>query len=229
MTMPVAKKYPKLKGTIFIVTYGRSGSTLLQSMLQGIPGAHIVGENFGALYFLFSGFQRLAKAKRKWGGKEQPKNSPWYGADKLDPVRFRDKMVNLFVEEAIQPPKNVRWYGFKEIRYGEGVMGDDFEPFVSFLRRAFPNAYIVFNSRNGQDVSKSRWWKKSNPEDVQNMVRVMDAKFEDYTRKFPERCFHARYEDTVADPACLKPLFDMLGEPFDPERAQEVLNVKLKH
>ena len=222
-------QYPNLKGTIFIVTYGRSGSTLLQSMLQGIPGAHIIGENFGALYHLFSGFQRIAKTRRKWGQKEQPMNSPWYGADKLAPVRFRDRMIDLFVEEVIQPPKDVRWYGFKEIRYGEGVIGNDFEAYVGFLRRAFPNAYIVFNSRNGEDVSKSRWWKKSKPEDVQDMVRTMDAKFEAYTREFPEQCFHARYEDTVADPTCLKPLFVMLGEPFDADRAQEVLGVKLKH
>ena len=229
MTTPLATQHPNLKGTIFIVTYGRSGSTLLQSMLQGIPGAHIVGENFGALYFLFAGFQRLAKAKRKWGQKEQPMNSPWYGADKLSPVRFRDRMVDLFVEEVIQPPEDVRWYGFKEIRFGDKLIGNDFEPFIGFLHRAFPNAYIVFNSRNGEDVSKSRWWQNSKPEDVQDMVRAMDEKFADYTRKNPDHSFHARYEDTVADPACLKPLFDMLGEAFDPARAQEVLGVKLKH
>ena len=55
----VAKKYPNLKGTLLIVTYGRSGSTILQSLAQTIPGCHTAGENYNALEGLFRASQRI--------------------------------------------------------------------------------------------------------------------------------------------------------------------------
>ena len=39
----ILKPLRHLKGTIFVVTYGRSGSTALQSILQTVPKSHIVG------------------------------------------------------------------------------------------------------------------------------------------------------------------------------------------
>lgn len=40
-------------GYLFVVTYGRSGSTLVQGLLNSIPGYLIRGENRGVLYRLY--------------------------------------------------------------------------------------------------------------------------------------------------------------------------------
>jgi hypothetical protein len=40
-----------------------------------------------------------------------------------------------------------------------------------------------------------------------------------------DAAFHIRYDDYVADPAALAPLFVWLGEPFDLERVSDVLGV----
>lgn len=225
---PTQTARPALKGTIFIVTYGRSGSTVLQSILQTIPGAHITGENFGALFPLFQATQRIRRAKTVWGKKEQPANHPWFGADRLKPNRFANRVAELFIDEVIQPPKDARWIGFKEIRYPPSADAQ-MEPMLDFMRARFPNAHIVFNSRDAEKVAGSKWWGKRPPEEVKDMVRGLDARFAAYCEKWPEACFHAVHETTCAEPESLRPLFDQLGEPFDTAAVRMVLDTPLGH
>ena len=45
---------------IFIVTYAKSGSTLLQSLINAAPGVDIKGENTNALYHLYKSYASLA-------------------------------------------------------------------------------------------------------------------------------------------------------------------------
>lgn len=250
-----SENFPNLKGTIFIVTYGRSGSTLLQSLLQLIPGAHIVGENYNALegvFYasrplagagavppevqlprwgiaegLFQAVKRVRKARKTWGKKEHPKNHPWYNIDNARPARFEQGMVDLFVQEVIAPPPDVRWYGFKEIRFAP--LGEDFGAFLAFHRRNFPNAFFVFNSRNSGDVAKSAWWKNKPRNEVIAMVRKMDARFALYAQENPEHSHHVFYEETLKNPASLQPLFDKLDEPLDLAAAEDIMGQRLTH
>ena len=220
-------KFPNLKGTIFIVTYGRSGSTLLQSLLQSIPGAHITGENHNLMETLFMASERARKTRQTWGKDLLPKDHPWYGADEITPVRFERRLVQNFVDEILHPPQDARWFGFKEIRYS--ALGDRFEAFLNFYQRNFPNPFFVFNSRNAEEVAKSAWWVDWPTEEVLEMVRSMDRRFAEFATANPSVSHHVFYEETVRDPATLKPLFDKLGEPFDPTAAQAKLATRLTH
>src|SRR5690606_768941 len=67
---------------LFIVTYGRSGSTLLMSILDTLPGFCIRGENGGVLYDLFTFHTKATNAREKWSGRKplEPLH-PWYGID----------------------------------------------------------------------------------------------------------------------------------------------------
>lgn len=221
------KPYPHLKGTVFIVTYGRSGSTILQSLLQSIPGAHITGENNNALEHLFRASQGLQNARKTWGKKEHPMTHPWHGADKLRPMRFEKRLTRVFTEEVIQPPEDVRWMGFKEIRYPK--LGKDLPKFVRFCYRNFHNTHIVFNSRNAEDVAKSKWWARKPKAQVLSMVTEMDALFAQIAKENPTFAHHVFYEDIVADPRALQPLFDTLKEPLDLDQAHAILGQKLTH
>lgn len=220
-------KYPDLKGTIFIVTYGRSGSTLLQSLLQSIPRSHIVGENYNVAEALLQASNRAMRTKKTWGKKPHPKHHPWFGAHEVTPSRFEKQLVQAFVEEIIHPPKDVRWFGFKEIRYP--AVGDALADTLAFYRRNFPNAQIIFNSRDAQEVAKSKWWANRPAEDVYKMVAQMDQRFADYTASNPDHSHHAFHANTATNPAALKPLFDKLGEPFDRGTIEAVLKCKLRH
>ncbi|PLX35869.1 MAG: hypothetical protein C0606_17400 [Hyphomicrobiales bacterium] len=220
-------KLDALKGTIFIVTYGRSGSTLLQTLLQSIPDSHILGENYNALMGLFQAAKSVRRSRAKKGGKERPANDPWYGASGLVPKRFEHRLARVFLEEVLQVPEGCRWVGFKEIRYTQAE--DDFDAFLMFIRRAFPNAFFVFNSRNVDDVMKSKWWANQPPEKVRKLVLKMDERFAEFAKEHPDFSHHVFYEQTVADPKTLQPLFDKLGEPLNLELAHEKLAERLTH
>ena len=45
--------------SLFVVTYGRAGSTLLQNMLNALPGVTLRGENNNLLAPLVAGWQGL--------------------------------------------------------------------------------------------------------------------------------------------------------------------------
>lgn len=220
-------QYPHLKGCIFIVTYGRSGSTLLQSILQNIPNAHIRGENYNALAHLFHASRSLQETYNLNGQTEKEPLHPWYGADQVRPSRFEKKLARAFVSEVIRPPADVRWMGFKEIRYT--TMTQQLPQFVRFCRRNFPNAHIVFNSRNAHDVAKSKWWAKQPVEQVVGLVSEMDQKFVEISETNSSFTHHVSYDEVVANPLLIKPLFDKLDEPFDLEAIKAVIGRKLTH
>ena len=50
---------------VFVITYGRSGSTLMQGILNSIDGFHIKGENNGFVFKLFESYQLLVNAKEE--------------------------------------------------------------------------------------------------------------------------------------------------------------------
>ena len=66
---------------VFVVTYGRSGSTLLQKVLGDIDGYHISGENNNALYGLYQSFKFANMAKMRFGQEMTKHDNPWYGAE----------------------------------------------------------------------------------------------------------------------------------------------------
>lgn len=218
---------PNLKGTLFVVTYGRSGSTLLQNVLMTIPGCVIRGENHNILETLWWAKRRSVQTRDTWHREGAAPDHPWYGADRIDPHAFGEAMVAAFVQCVLQPPPDVRWLGFKEIRYN--AAGDKLDEQLDFIRCHFPNAHFVFNSREAEAVSKSDWWQKWKKEDVLNLVAAMDDRFDRYAAAHPECSFRTRYEEFTADPGMLRPLFDRLGEPFDPLAIQAVLDHRLTH
>ena len=221
------RRFPDLKGTLFVVTYGRSGSTLLQGILQTIPGAHIAGENHNVMESLWHSVRRLRMTRDTWGKKQQPPTHPWYGADKVTPGRFAERLVDSFVAEVLHPPVEARWIGFKEIRYN--ALGNNFGNVLDFMTRYFKNPHFIFNSRRAEDVAQSAWWADWDRGDVLKLVRTMDARFESYCAAHPENTHRVVYDDLIRDPAVIAPLFERLGEPYDEERIRAVMDTRLTH
>ena len=77
--------------SVLIVTYGRSGSTLLQGLLNSIDGCVVRGENHNMVYRLYQAYAALLRSqeevvKAKSDG-ASPTN-PWFGATMLDDKAF---------------------------------------------------------------------------------------------------------------------------------------------
>jgi len=213
---------------VFIVTYGRSGSTVLQRILQSIDGYFIRGENNNTLFPLFLAYRRAFEARHGHGNSDHHASDPWYGANNIDPETFAQNLVELFVRDIVQPPTSARVVGFKEIRFHEA--GEDlFEPYLDFIAANFPASKFIFNMRRWQDVAKSSWWATMDPSRVRAIIEDADKMYTNYAAKHPETSLVMQYESFVGNPDAFAPLFAFLGEPYKPDDVAELLGDRLLH
>jgi hypothetical protein len=212
---------------VFIATYGRSGSTLIQKILGSIPGYHITGENFFALHGLFRSYQNAERTKSRNGQDPLSIDSPWFGADQIDPLNYGRRLADLFIEEIVKPPEGSRTVGFKEVRFAEYM--DELEEFLDFIRVFFRPTRVVFNLRKAEDVAKSGWWKDQPTDSVIAMVERFDAKARSYVNAHPDEAIIVSYDRYVENSEALMDLFKFLGETFNRNSIDEALKVPLNH
>ncbi len=210
----------------FIVTYGRSGSTLLQKILCSAPGVHITGENSDALAGLFASYRSAVATRSEQGRFERKKpGDPWRGAHLVEPARYNRALVKTFIEHFIRPPRNARIVGFKEIRYFRHKV--DLEDYLDYIRLSFPPCTLIFNKRCATDVARTGWWKDQ-PTDAVDVERF-DARVAAYAAAHPDDCVSVDYDAYTRDPSALAPLFHRLGITVQDRTLRDVLAERLKH
>jgi hypothetical protein len=203
---------------VFVVTYGRSGSTLLMGLLNSIPGYLVRGENWDALHHLFAFHRTLAEGSRKWDpARLRRPTHPFFGASDFPEQRSIARTRDLVVDTVLRPEADTRVTGFKEIRWYR----DDVEEYVAWLREVFPGARFVVNTRDHDEVRRSGWWAK-HPENAESLPRV-EARILALADALGDAAYRVHYNDYVADPSVLRGLYDWLGEPFDEAAVREVL------
>lgn len=205
---------------LFIVTYGRSGSTLLQGILDSIPGYLIRGENRAMMAHLYL-FHKTAKdeQKRLKRPEKLATTHPFFGIDDYKDAEAFTAIRRLALDTILRPTRDTRVVGFKEIRWDQ--QGEELGNFVRFMRNVFPGARFVINTRNHADVSKSKWWARS--ENALETLDVLDKRFLALADRLGDAAYHVHYDDYVADPAVLRGLFDWLGEEFDEARVRAIM------
>ena len=206
---------------LFVVTYGRSGSTLLQGILSSIPGVMIRGENGGALQHLFA-FHTTVTGHRDRLARPQPlpASHPWWGIDGYpDATALRDLRL-LMLETVLRPDVNTRVVGFKEITW----LPDRLPEYLAFVRDVFPGARFVLNTRDLQQVAQSKWWVRR--PDALAELQTMERQYVDALDGLGDAAYHVHYDDWVADPGVLRKLFEWLGEDFDEQRVRSVMDVR---
>lgn len=209
---------------IFILTYGRSGSTLLQGILNSIEGVQIRGENNGALYGVLRSFKALQTAKHTFGKDSSDPANPWYGATDIKVDAFGRQMAKAFVDNVLCPSEGVRVSGFKEIRYYPPGLDDAaFADCLFFMRHYLRRAALVINTRNMDDVLRSNRIAGHNVSET--AIQASDARLRQLASSGAEDVFHVHYDDYVSAPEKLEGLFSFLGAPFDVERIRSVLDV----
>ena len=221
---------------VFIVTYGRSGSTLLQNLLNRFDGYCIRGENNATLSHLVRAWDAVERGESmrgaRWRGVLMEPGNPWYGAELVDPDAYGRALAATFTREVLHPPAGTRVAGFKEIRHTSQSQVNLFPRQMEFMRRFFPDARFVFNTRDHDAVMRSGWWTKwtrTDPDAVRALLTRADALFSESAAAHPDCSLQLRYEDYDANPDGLRPLFEFLGEPFDQEMAGAVLARRLDH
>lgn len=209
---------------IFIITYGRTGSTLLQGILNTIDGVLVKGENGNIFYDFFNVYKKLIGFKSEHKKQILP-TQPWYGIAFFneDTVleHFREVAYEILLPEKSLNPDTL-CIGFKEVKYYE-VGDDEFDAYLDFLARLFPNPAFIFLTRNGKDVSNSAWWRNRDKTEVLEIVKKMDQCFRNYLDKNADFCFLIDYQDMVGSRQKMKDLFNFLGATFNPEMIESAL------
>jgi hypothetical protein len=202
---------------LFVVTYGRSGSTLLAGILNSVPGYLIRGENRDALHHLYLFHTTLADERARVGPENgRQRTHPFYGIGDVPLDRSLADIRTLVVDTVLRPKKDTRVTGFKEIRWYH----PDLVEYVAWLRDVFPGARFLVNTRNHEAVLKSGWWADG---DHAEGLAGAEAGILALADSLGEAAYRVHYDDYVADPAVLRGMFDWLGEPFDEDAVRAVM------
>lgn len=202
---------------VFIATYGRSGSTLLQGILNATPGYLIRGENDSALFHLFRYHQLATERRDLLKGRHLTSAHPYFGIDGYPDEVALAQLRSVALKTILRPEPDTRVTGVKEIRWNDPRVPQ----FVAFLQQAFPGSRFLINTRDNDQVSRSKWWAKR--PNALEQIRAREAKLLDLAAVLGDDAYHVHYNDYVADPTVLEGMFSWLGEDFDLDRVAATL------
>ena len=231
----VARRDTGALSYVVILTYGRTGSTVLQGALNTVPGVSIRGENYGVVNYMAKLHAAAARTRgEQSGGVTTDTISPWYGAHLVDPDRMLDTLRDGLVNDVLKPPAGSTITGFKEIRHTTDYFSsfEELVDYVGFLDRLLPGVRFVVNTRSPEDTSKSGWWK-DDPSAVELLSRTRDwmlrlpAAIEQ--RLGTRRVVTMVYETWNKNPQELARMLGELDLPVDIEKLTEVSGRRLDH
>jgi hypothetical protein len=188
---------------LFVVTFGRSGSTLVQGLLNALPGTLVRGENgffVHDLYLASASAEAFARDHAKHGSKDV--TSAFYGVRRLRREPFVNATRQLTDEILLggQPADRVRRLGFKEVLWHR-IAPAETEGFFDWFEDAFPGARYVLNTRDVAAASTSGFWQRQDHEQaLASIARVIEV--QDFLRRTrPERTVDVRYEALTGERA----------------------------
>lgn len=198
---------------IMILTVGRSGSTLLQGILNTFPGFLIRGENKGFLLNLQRAYQSIEYSKRMASSSSTP-TDPWFGAEVLDLDRLLDDFSTLTIRQltGVENLAHVDVLGIKEIRWLEKDMGSiTVADHVAFIQKLFPRSKFIFLTRDIDQILASAWW----PLFDADLIRKQISDFYDAVRKLSgDSLFEIDYSDLRPGSNRLLKLAEFLGQEY---------------
>lgn len=216
---------------LFVITYGRSGSTVLLNLLNAIDGYTIRGENSGVVNHLSRTVSLLAAVQKEPHAKAVNPSAPWYGILEPDVDTWGRRLAQAFEAEFLRPEPDTRVLGFKEIRYTIDEMSDtDYHDTIDFLARYFPGSRFIFNTRDWSEVAESGWWRYyPDVRRVRDIIRSGDRRFRASVETLGDRAFLIDYADFKGKPEGFRPLIDWLGAALSDEALARITEQKLRH
>jgi hypothetical protein len=207
---------------LFVVALGRSGSTLVQNILNSFEGVHIFGEN----EFVLEAATSLATLDARVRSMQPPPGPehPWFGVGDVDveglSVQLRKTIDGIFFQRGFKGRRQI--VGFKEIRW-------HIEPWKVFEGMAllFPNAKYVFNFRDAKHISRSGWHTR-NPFG-EGELKAHQLVLRGIAEDLGASSICLEYEEYTSHPESLVRLADFLERQFDEDKVKAVLGRKLTH
>lgn len=181
---------------VFVVTYGRSGSTLVQGMLNTMPRTLVRGENGLYVQHLFRAWQAadVIRQKRKGAAARKPTNA-FFGINALTRARFVRSAQRLVTAGILgsEDAKDFDRIGFKEVDWHE-ITPEETEAFFDWFDEVCPGARFILNTRDIEQVLGSGFWQRQDADEAMAAInRVIEI--QDFLRTTrPDRVHETRYE-----------------------------------
>ena len=153
---------------VFVVTYGRSGSTLVQGMLNTMPRTLVRGENGLYVQHLFRAWQATDEIRQKRKGPPARKaTNAFYGINALTRARFVRSAHRLVVGGILgsEDEKDFDRIGFKEVDWHQ-IAPEETEPFFDWLEEVCPDAKYILNTRDVEQVLGSGFWQRQETDEA---------------------------------------------------------------
>jgi hypothetical protein len=198
---PARPAAPPAPTPLFVVTYGRSGSTLVQGILNALPRTLVRGENG---FFVLELFRATARATafadnhRKHGARNT--TSAFFGVHGLRRNVFVTQLRRLMLKTLLaeQDASGVDRLGFKEVLWHE-IEPEETEAFFDWFERVFPDARYLLHTRDREALPSSGFWRFEDADSVYAKVdRTVEIQGYLATTR-PERVLATSYE-RLTDP-----------------------------
>ncbi|WP_458735155.1 sulfotransferase [Zobellella taiwanensis] len=212
---------------IFIITYGRTGSTLLQGILNTHDEVIIKGENLNFCHGIFKSYLALKETIEKHGNAKIPSH-PFFGSHELDLKKFLNDAYTLIKNQLIKNDDLSTW-GFKEIRYTPSRISDEngfiLLDYLDFMNLLFPNSAFLFLTRKHTDVIDSAFWRRLE----KNKALYEINKFEEVAKTWSQdknNTFWIDYSHLKENNSKLIEMHDFLGLSYQALRIKKVINTE---
>jgi hypothetical protein len=218
--------------SLYVVTYGRSGSTLLTGYLSLLPGIRLRGENYLFPLPLFDAQSRLKDAASlSYSNRESP-SSPWYGSQLFSVARWRRDQERLMLNQLYPRQPIPKTIGFKEIRWWYRVAPEQFPEVMTWLTNIRAPGAVIFLTRDLDRVMAGAWWARQSPEERAHSragLEAFEERAKSYAHDHPERSVWVTYEEFTSSPSAAQRVCDLLGVPFSHKTWQKALNTRYSY
>lgn len=191
----LVRRRPRRYRYVFVVTYGRSGSTLVQGLLNTLPRTLVRGENSLYVLELFRAMHRVRSLRRRHL-KHHPRrsSSAFFGLHELTPRSFVVSARELVTGHLLGDvrPREVDVLGFKEVLWNR-VEPDETSDFFDYLDRVFPACQYVLNQRDHEQVVGSGFWQAHDRDEVLGTIHRIEEIQDHLRRTRPDRVFDLDY------------------------------------
>lgn len=219
------------KQALFILGHPRSGTTLVQRLLNSYDDVVIWGEHGAFLKGLSQAFYRvhehphLWNSPRAWPAKTIPEDKNWSAQgwmnwfDQAQWLETFQKFMGLiFTPESL---KDAKFWGFREVNY----ITHPTERTFDFLSRAFPNAIFVFVARDFFNVlasikihEKASGWRKV--KSYAERWKFQNQELWKWHNSGKIKSYWLRYEDFIEGRGELLNLLAAMGKNFGDAQRQ---------
>jgi hypothetical protein len=211
---------------LVIVTCGRTGSTVLQHALNGVPGVTIRGENDNFCFGLFSSYRSVLQSK-KHAGEATDSRHPYFGAEQIDIDQIRAAFLSVILD-ILSPDETASdpgILGFKEVKFF--VVRPDLVEYFDFLDDVLRPCGFIFLRRNVEDVlssfRKELWFPDSSDDELRDMLTDFFQTCHAIATAKPDRSFELDYSELAPDNLRFVEMFGFFGLPFHAEEVRRRL------